>query len=393
MGTVQPSAADFATALGLPGGPMDGGYTQVSNIDLPAGYTYFAQFVFHDLTFGNTSRLALASLYGGGPTQSPEFYQSDQPWLLVEGRPVGNHGVSDLPRLRGGQAYIPDARNDRNVMIGQIHAAFIRFHNRVARSEPRSNTSAAKYLAARAQTIHRYRGLVTGDLLPRLTSTETVPAVPIFTARRDTAICAEIDRAFRLAVGQFGHAMVKPRYRLNDVREAVLFRPMTSTAPYEDLRGQPLSETGVINWAHFFPIGDPNVLQRAARINSSVCAPLFAAPTREGTCSIPYLTLISAQRAGLSGGRSLAGRLGITPLPPEMIWADMDIFGDDAPLWFYVLREADVREHGRRLGPLGSRVLISFVDRAMTVGASGEHDYCELSTSSASTVGDFLADA
>ena len=36
-------------------------------------------------------------------------------------------------------------------------------------------------------------------------------------------------------------------------------------------------------------------------------------------------------------------------VPPELL--------SDTPLLFYILREADVREEGRRLGPVGRRIL------------------------------------
>ena len=32
-------------------------------------------------------------------------------------------------------------------------------------------------------------------------------------------------------------------------------------------------------------------------------------------------------------------------------------FLEDTPLWFYVLREAEVLEDGQRLGPVGSRIV------------------------------------
>ncbi len=31
----------------------------------------------------------------------------------------------------------------------------------------------------------------------------------------------------------------------------------------------------------------------------------------------------------------------------------------EAPLWFYVLREAEIEQHGRRLGAVGSTILAS----------------------------------
>ncbi|MGY2087833.1 peroxidase family protein [Nocardia gipuzkoensis] len=377
---------DWATTLGSSGGPMDGGYTQVSNIDLPAGYTYFAQFVFHDLTHRYPGRLDLTSLYGDGPIRTAEFYQVDRPWLLAEGRRVTGR-VADLPRHTDGRAHIPDVRNDRNLMIGQIHARFIRYHNQLADRLP-NMPAATRYAIARSQTTHCYRALVMRDFLPRLTSSSTFVADDGYPP---STPAVSFDRVFRLAVGQFGHAMVKPRYRLNDDRQAVLFRPTGLAEPYDDLRGQPLDATGVIDWTHFFPTGDSNKLQRAGRINTSICAPLFIAPSRQGACSIPYLTLRSAQHAGLPSGPYMARRIGLEPLAPEQLRVgsvDFAEFADEVPLWFYVLREADVTEHGRRLGPLGTYILMCVIEHALDISAPAD-DLCG-SPSTHETVGDFL---
>src|SRR5690349_239101 len=66
------------------------------NATIPAGYTYFGQFVDHDITFDplsilakandpdalvdfRTPRFDLDSLYGGGPADSPYLYDSQSP--------------------------------------------------------------------------------------------------------------------------------------------------------------------------------------------------------------------------------------------------------------------------------------------------------------------------
>ncbi len=43
----------------------------------------------------------------------------------------------------------------------------------------------------------------------------------------------------------------------------------------------------------------------------------------------------------------------LKPLPPDLIKA----FGVDTPLFFYVLKEAEVFSHGRKLGPVGGRIV------------------------------------
>ncbi len=76
------------------GGGWSGQPTAADNPALPAGYTYLAQFVDHDITFDPTSRLDRAddaeavsnfraprfdldSIYGGGPKASPYLYNKN----------------------------------------------------------------------------------------------------------------------------------------------------------------------------------------------------------------------------------------------------------------------------------------------------------------------------
>ena len=56
--------------------------------------------------------------------------------------------------------------------------------------------------------------------------------------------------------------------------------------------------------------------------------------------------------------------MGLTPLPEADIAkgiagaaAAANGFGKESPLWFYILKEAEVQESGLRLGQVGSRIL------------------------------------
>ena len=102
-----PSIRDALAELGAAGGPMDPGddlsdpvtlvtdpaksLTNPNNPAITAGFTFFGQFLDHDMTFDPTSSLArrqdpeairnfripaldLDSVYGGGPVASPQLY-------------------------------------------------------------------------------------------------------------------------------------------------------------------------------------------------------------------------------------------------------------------------------------------------------------------------------
>ena len=113
--------------------------------DIPAGYTYFGQFVDHDVTFDpasslmrqndpagllnhRTPRLDLDNVYGGGRADSPYLYdEDDRDLFLVDFVP--DTQLPDLPRNRKGRALIGDPRNDENAMVSQLQLAYLCAHN------------------------------------------------------------------------------------------------------------------------------------------------------------------------------------------------------------------------------------------------------------------------
>jgi len=128
---------------------------------IPAGFTYFGQFVDHDITFdrtagipdgqlepeeieqGRSPALELDSVYGSGPKKSRELYEADKVRLKI-GETTGRDlfGVTesfpnDLPRNPASAAQDPkraiigDPRNDENLIVAQTHLAFLKFHNKV----------------------------------------------------------------------------------------------------------------------------------------------------------------------------------------------------------------------------------------------------------------------
>jgi hypothetical protein len=69
--------------------------------------------------------------------------------------------------------------------------------------------------------------------------------------------------------------------------------------------------------------------------------------------------LLRGVRLGIPSGEAVSRALGIPPLTPDEV-ALGDVapsFVGNAPLWYYVLRESKVRANGRRLGPVGGRIV------------------------------------
>src|SRR5215208_5031826 len=161
-----------------------GGFGQV-----PAGFTYFGQFVDHDLTFdktkvsfganvsaadlieGRSPALDLDSLYGKGPANpgSAKFYTDDR--HLKMGKTEAVDGIAakqGFDLQRDDKAVIPDKRNDENLAVAQTHLALQRFHNRVVDTLPGSTPAAQRFIAARELVVKHYQWMIRHDYLPRI---------------------------------------------------------------------------------------------------------------------------------------------------------------------------------------------------------------------------------
>jgi hypothetical protein len=155
----------------------DAGRETAPDSTIPAGYTYFGQFVDHDVTLDVSSSLVagtdantlnnmrspaldLDSVYGRGPALDPFLYvfPSSGPTSAIKlalgtnrpsgpGGPGGSGGFGgmtvqadyDVPRMNNPlnpaastlTAVIGDPRNDENLIVSQFHHAMLKFHNEV----------------------------------------------------------------------------------------------------------------------------------------------------------------------------------------------------------------------------------------------------------------------
>src|SRR6266704_4597655 len=127
------------------------------NQGITAGYTYLGQFIDHDLTLDplssldrqndpdslvdfRTPRFELYCVYGRESDDEPFLYRQDGVRMLLGRKLSGNDNdpnVRDVPRNspskgENARAVIGDPRNDENVIVAQLQASWLRFHNRVA---------------------------------------------------------------------------------------------------------------------------------------------------------------------------------------------------------------------------------------------------------------------
>jgi hypothetical protein len=273
-----------------------------------------------------------------------------------------------VPRNQEGIALVGDPRNDVHLFVNQLQVAFLRAHNRlVARLREDGEAAGDVFGEARTALTWHYQWVLLHDFLPGLAGDELVAEVlaegpQLFAPGAEAFIPLEFaDAAYR-----YGHSQVRHAYRVNAAADAVPLFP--------DLLGlRPVAPERVVDWALLFDVPGEPPAQRAKRIDGRLPASLIALPTAitgevddAAYRSLAGRDLQRGLATGLPSGETVAAALGETPLTPAEVGLADAGWTDETPLWFYVLREADVRAGGDRLGPVGARivaeVLIGIVD-------------------------------
>jgi hypothetical protein len=310
-------------------------------------------------------------------------------------------------------AFIADARNDENLIIAQFHTAVLRFHNAVVdwveaneANDYHGSKRSEIQLFERAQQLTRwhYQWLVVNDFLKTMTVSGIVDSVllggPKHYAPRNGEPYMPLE--FSVAAYRFGHTMVRAAYdhnrnfgRPGNVVPSASFDLLfafTGNGSQRDRNtgkivlnpflggSKVLPFNWIIEWDRFVDKGSSIPDHFARKIDTQLAPPLRDLinqgndPALDPTPDIRAILKRLARRNLLRGyhlsiptGQSVAAAMGVTPLsanelrlgnsgPLNQVLEDNG-FLQQTPLWYYVLKEAEVRANGNSLGELGSRIV------------------------------------
>jgi hypothetical protein len=346
---------------------------------IPAVYTYFGQFVDHDITLevasgsaaelvddsmrplpldqvrnaflnGRSAALDLDSVYDLPAPRDPA--NNDMMKIGVNADPPGNDipfqlppgkdNNNDLPRL-GVNTQVPkldraaeigDGRNDENTIISQLHLAFLKAHNELVKS-------GMPFEKARTTLRQHYQHIVIYDFLrERVCDKAVVDDILEHGNRWFDPYGASffMPLEFSVAAYRFGHSMVRATYNFNvnfrfggapGARPATLEDLFTFTAFSGELRNAPtLPNNWIIQWENL--AGDS--AQKTRKIDTTLAKvgdlALFNLQTVDGEREKPDLAarlavrnLLRGYRLRLPTGQAVARHLGATVLTPAQLLA------------------------------------------------------------------------
>lgn len=398
----------------------DPGDTAGDNHHVPAGFTYLGQFVDHDLTLDmsglgeriddpltienfRTPALDLDSLYGMGPGAAPQMYARDPARgfapsaKFLMGVADASRNVdpadpeipelpNDLPRSPEGFALIGDHRNDENLLVAQTHLAFLKFHNKVVDKLVAEGVDEGKLFSeARKLVTWHYQWIVLFDFVERLTEPGIVAKI-LHDGRKFYRFKTRpyMPVEFSVAAYRLGHSMVREEYSHNRA-----FRPSSPRIFRADLRtlfnfsglsgnihgnlNPPghLPSNWVIDWRRYFDLGTPADTPNFEFNHSRKLDPFLTPQLHDlpgGGGSLPFRNMKRGVMMKLPSGQDVAGFMKKHVKKP-VLTEDEIASGPDGhvakqlglhkktPLLYYILKEAQVRTGGERLGPYGSRII------------------------------------
>lgn len=295
-------------------------------------------------------------------------------------------------QINRAHAIIGDDRNDENLLVAQLHVAFLRLHNKLA---DRLNTS--DFETVRKATRHLYQWLVVNLYLPAVCDpavlarvvAKKAPLYSAFFARHRPADAAKMPMPleFSVAAFRFGHSMVRDAYDHNRIFGDA--EPGTTQliplAPFNLLfdftgggampnagggpRHEALPDNWIIEWPRFITSDQG---QRAARKIDTRLAPPLNDMVKEAKGVFRHLArrnLRRGYRLSLPTGQACIQAINATQgydeqlpvLSAAQLSQGRDFMGaagldHHTPLWFYVLREAELAG-GNHLGSLGSTIV------------------------------------
>lgn len=397
----QCEVEEIMALLGSAGGIMHDADNSSKDSGIPAAYTFFAQFVDHDITMDTTTKLHgepiddeeinelpnlrsasldLDCVYGFGHEASPFMYDQSQTGRMLTGNE--NNSGNDLPRNSEGRALIGDPRNDENIFVSQMQLMFLKLHNK--------RMVGRKFDDAQEDCRYHYQWLVLYDFLRRVCDKKLYSNIlPLIEEKSSGFPCFKIvDKCgricmpveFSVAAYRFGHTMVRSSY------------PVNSEYPVVDLFDERFGTLGFsfvpehleVDWSYMLDVDSNQHYVNSKAIDHLLADELIRLPdpvvgrnASDNDRSLAFRNLLRGHVLGLPSGQAVAKELSSKKCYQGLISADYHVCFDyskikswsclpedlqkklkeNTPLFLYLMLEAN-HKGGEQLGRVGSAILL-----------------------------------
>jgi hypothetical protein len=318
--------------------------------------------------------------------------------------------AEDLPRNVEGIALTGDPREDENLILAQLHVAFLKLHNLIVANPALLNASPwyrragdTDFAVARRIVTWHYQWLIRHDYLKQVLDPEIFDKLPELEGakRNRPPIDFRIPVEFSVAAFRFGHSMVRDQYKtgVNRQHEDVGLPDLLGRTGSMGGASPALPAEWVVSWDRFFLHrgGDTAHLNRVRKIDTQIAnglhhlEQLTAKPFAVQTppvglpSELPVRTLLRGARVDLPSGEDVAREISRRENWIRILTEDEIVSGahkailtnprygllGNTPLWYYLLKEAELHTNGagqpgRSLGPLGSYLVADVILDALT---------------------------
>ena len=382
------------------------------NSSIPAIFTYFGQFIDHDITARTDRDGSLTAIgmrnpvmpldpdtvvqtlrNGRRPQLDMDHMFGDAPALAGSLVPARSESQTlydstlrlnvfkaaerrDVPRDATRAAIIADMRNDENINVSQLHAAFLMFYDAVYGSQPPGGAK-EHYVRARQLVRWAYQYVVVHDYLMRVCDpavvADTLANGPRFIGAMSSRGGAFMPLEFSTAGFRFGHSMIRPFYKLNATTTLTVDQVLgpSGQAANFPTSGADQNQLDASRTIDFHLYAGPSA-QKARKIDTKIARGLFTLPLAGRTgdpilANLAKSNLLRGYNLSVPTGQAVCDGFDVDPLTPDEINNGEDpaivdlltrtYFDHRTPLWDDVLREAAVQQGGERLGEVGSRLV------------------------------------
>ena len=346
------------------------------NYNIPAGYTFFGQFVAHDLSF-NLDKFIIDKNINSNNYRTPHFDldnlygPKDNKYLYSNNKFIINK-KHDLNRNKDGIAIIPDSRNDENYVVAQLHLLFQLFHNKLVNKYKKENVENVFEYVKKEVTFY-YQWIIVNDFLPKLIDNSILDSIfkygtKFFDSKKSNN-CIPIE--FSVAAFRYGHFTVRDEYLIsNDYK-------MNQNDIHKFTKG--CLPNLIIDWNNFFHVTDTTVPQPSKSIDTNISKNLQNMVHINTPKDFPYnknnlllRNLLRSQQQCIASGQDIAKLMGLNPIPIELLrkydinkgLEDNNLI-DNTPLLLYILMESKIYKNGEQLtgvgGILVAEVILSFL--------------------------------